>query len=561
MDKKTILLLAAITVLGFFLRLFDLNTVPPSLNWDEVSHGYNAFSILKTGKDQWGNLLPIFNFRAYGDYPTTLNLYLTIPFVYFLGLTDFSVRFPHVVLGALTIISGFFVAYGLTKRKEIGLLTSFLISVGPWYFFTSRFVLQSNVSVFLMSSSLAFFLNRKWHKSFLVVSLVLLFFSLFAYHTTRIFTPLLLITSLVIYSEEIINLYYRSKKVFTALIFFVFCFFVTSGYLLTSKDATARSSVLFILDKGAVNKIEVLRNSSNLPEYFKKLIYNRPVYFVSAFADNYKSYFSPKFLFKEGGTQYQFSLPGHGLISPVNSVFFYLGLILLLIRSMKDKNYLFLLAWVVFYPVPASLTNETAAVLRATTLLPVSEVLISIAAFWVYYKIPSKIAKLLIPVYFILVYVFTESYLMSYFNEYKNNYSWSWQYGYKQVAEYVKENMDSYDKIVITKKYGEPHEFMLFYLAWDPASYQKDTTAVRFYQSGWYWVDSFSKFYFVNDWQVVDETGNNTYFIQESKNMVDCSDKKCLLVTSPGNVPSKWRKIKTINFLDKKPAFELYTNQ
>ncbi len=561
MDKKTILFLAAIVFFGFLLRFFDLNATPPSLNWDEVSHGYNAYSVLKTGKDQWGTTFPIFNFRAYGDYPTTLNLYLTIPFIYVLGLSDISIRLPHVILGTLTIISGFFVAYGLTKRKDISLFSAFLISIGPWYMFTSRFVLQSNVSVFLMSTALAFFLNRKAHRFFLGASVFFLFLSLFAYHTTRIVTPLLILAALVIYSSDIERLYFKSKKQVFVLLLSVFGLFLVSGHLLANKDARVRSEVLFILDKGAVNKIESQRNSSSLPDFAKKIIYNRPVYFISIFAKNYASYFTPKFLFREGGTQYQFSLPGHGLIPPVNLLFFYLGIVLFAVRSVNDKNYRLLVAWLLLYPIPASLTNETGAVLRATTLLPVSEILIATTIFWIYEKVPSKLKKVSALVYFIFIFIFMESYLISYFNEYRTKYSWSWQYGYKQISEYIKDNMDSYDKIVVTKKYGEPHEFLLFYLGWDPASYQGDKTATRFYQSGWYWVDSFDKFYFVNDWQIVDATKNNTYFIQESKKMVDCSESRCLLISSPGNAPRRWYKIKTVNFLDGSPAFEIFSNQ
>ena len=78
-------------------------------------------------------------------------------------------------------------------------------------------------------------------------------------------------------------------------------------------------------------------------------------------------------------------------------------------------------------------------------------------------------------------------------------------------------------------------------------------------QSGWYWVDGFDKFYFVNDWQVSGAEGSNQFTL-ESKGKVDCKNPKCLLVTSPGNVPSGWKKVETINFLDGSPAFELYEN-
>ena len=63
MGKWKILLLAGIVLLAFFLRFYKVTEIPPSLNWDEVSIGYNAYSILKTGRDEWGVFLPI-HFKA-----------------------------------------------------------------------------------------------------------------------------------------------------------------------------------------------------------------------------------------------------------------------------------------------------------------------------------------------------------------------------------------------------------------------------------------------------------------------------------------------------------------
>jgi len=561
MDKKNIILLFIIAVLAVFLRFGYFGVSPPSLNWDEVSHGYNAYSILKTGEDQWGQKFPIFNFRAYGDYPTTLNLYLTIPFILFFGLSDFAIRFPHALMGVLTVISVYFAAYGVFKRKDLSLATSLLVATGPWYIFTSRFVLQANISIFLLSGALALFLNKSKNKYFLPVSFLLLFASLFSYHTTRIFSPLLLLGVLVIYSKEVFS-FLRDRKILGMFYgFVIFSFFVFTGLIFQNPDSRARSEVLSIINQGAVNKIESLRNTSNYPATIKKLIYNKPVYFVSVFSKNYIEYFSPEFLFFKGGTQYQFSLPNHGLLFPFNIPFFYIGLLVVVVKAINDKNYRVLLLWILLAPIPASLTNEHFAVVRATTFLPIPEMLISIGAWEIFKKINFKYVSYLATCYLILLFVFLELYMTSYLSTYPKEYSWSWQYGYKQVSSFVLENYDKYDKVVMTKKYGEPHEFLLYYLKWDPQKYIEDKTAVRFNKSSWYWVDRFDKFNFVNDWQVVDSLGTNKVFIQESRNIVDCSTIRCLLITSPNNSPKGWKLINKVSFLDGKPAFELYENK
>jgi 4-amino-4-deoxy-L-arabinose transferase-like glycosyltransferase len=561
MGKRNLILLILIVILGAVLRFAFLTQNPPSLNWDEVSHGYNAYSILKTGMDQWGQKLPIFNFRAYGDYPTTLNLYLTIPFIAIFGLTSFAIRFPHAILGTLMILSVYFLTFGITKKKNLSLLAAFLTAIGPWYVFTSRFVLQSNLSVFFLTTAAALFVNRGKNKSLIYLSFFSLFLTLFSYHTTRIFSPLIVVGALLIYKREIGN---KLVYVFIAL------FLALSAYILISPNATARGNVLFLIDQGAINKIDMERTSSKLPSTISKIIYNRPVYFVENFSRNYFSYFTPQFLFLKGGTQYQFSIPDTGLIYPVSLSFFYFGLVLLVLWSFKtppfgSKNdYRLMLFWLILSPIPAALTNESYTVIRATTMLPIPEILTAIGFFslvnWKIWSSHKINLGWLMPLYIFILLLSTGAYITKYFTSYRENYSWSWQYGYSEVVDYVKANYNSYDKIIVTKKYGEPHEYFLFFLKYNPAKYLSDSGKITFFQSNWYWVDHFDKFWFVNDWQIP-KTGNN--FVLESKGTVTCPSAavRCLLITSPNNFPAGWRKIKTINFLDGSPAFEMYENR
>ncbi|KKT66870.1 MAG: hypothetical protein UW60_C0017G0002 [Candidatus Woesebacteria bacterium GW2011_GWA2_44_33] len=162
-------------------------------------------------------------------------------------------------------------------------------------------------------------------------------------------------------------------------------------------------------------------------------------------------------------------------------------------------------------------------------------------------------------IYIILLIVFAENYFKTYFLDYRKSYSWAWQYGYKEAVAFSKENYAKYDKIVVTKKYGEPHEFFLFFWPWEPEEFREDPNLIRFEQSDWFWVDRFDKFYFVNDWEIPKEKG--IFVLESKKEVVDCTGKiKCLLITSPGNYPAGWKNLETINFLDGRAAFEIYEN-
>ena len=59
--------LTLILLIAFILRFYKLGIVPDGLQQDETSIGYNAYSILKTGRDEHGVYLPQ-NFQAFGEY-------------------------------------------------------------------------------------------------------------------------------------------------------------------------------------------------------------------------------------------------------------------------------------------------------------------------------------------------------------------------------------------------------------------------------------------------------------------------------------------------------------
>ena len=105
-------LLILIIFLAFFLRFYKIDEIPPALYWDEASLGYNAYSILKTARDEHGQFLPITNFAAFGDYKPPGYIYFTVPSIAVFGLNEFAIRFPSAFFGILTVL----LAYFLTKR-------------------------------------------------------------------------------------------------------------------------------------------------------------------------------------------------------------------------------------------------------------------------------------------------------------------------------------------------------------------------------------------------------------------------------------------------------------
>src|SRR3990167_6878487 len=110
MKVKQIAILATILFLSLFLRFYKLNTIPFGLNLDEASMGYNAYSLLETGKDRYGQAFPII-FRSFGSFQAPLYTYLTVPAVLLLGANIFAVHLVSALSGFIVVCATFLISY------------------------------------------------------------------------------------------------------------------------------------------------------------------------------------------------------------------------------------------------------------------------------------------------------------------------------------------------------------------------------------------------------------------------------------------------------------------
>ena len=98
-----VVVFVAIIVVAVFVRFWGLDKSPASLGFDEAALGYNAYSLLKTGRDEYGNLLPI-SLRSFNDFKPALYSYLTIPFVFLGGLNDATTRMVSATAGMVSLL-------------------------------------------------------------------------------------------------------------------------------------------------------------------------------------------------------------------------------------------------------------------------------------------------------------------------------------------------------------------------------------------------------------------------------------------------------------------------
>src|SRR3990167_125576 len=120
MKEKILFLL--ILSLSFFLRVYNLQSNPPGLYWDEVSIGYNAWSLSQTGADEYGERHP-FLFEAFQEYKLPGFIYSVLPFVKMSGMNELSIRFP-AVLYSLMLVWLLYLSVSLLFDKKVALLSA-----------------------------------------------------------------------------------------------------------------------------------------------------------------------------------------------------------------------------------------------------------------------------------------------------------------------------------------------------------------------------------------------------------------------------------------------------
>ncbi|MFA5025929.1 MAG: glycosyltransferase family 39 protein [Candidatus Shapirobacteria bacterium] len=511
-----------IFLIAAIFRFWNLSSLPAGLNWDEISHGYNAYSLLKTGKDQWGSSWPIFNFRAYGDFPTAANLYFTIPSVALFGLNAFSIRLPAAIFGLLFVVFNYFLAKIIFKNEKLALFNMFLVALSPWSLFPSRGVFQSNLSQLFCLAGLYYFYKSLLAPKYAYYSAILFGVSLYSYHNARIAVPLLIFYFTFYYWKQLKNKTY----LFALIIFLLFA--VPNLFNLFSPESTARNRWVGIINPNSINLINEERRLFTGPAIFNRVVNNKLVYFSNQLARNYFDLINPIPLFFQGSSNYQFNPPRTGLLFIVLIPFFYFGL-------FRLRQFLIPL---IITLLPAALTVGDFPSIRATIALPFYFLAISYGVSFIKNK---KLFYLIIIIFSLEFIGYWAKYL-----QYSRDYSQNWQYGYQEMVSKIKADYSQYQQIYVTKKYGEPHEFILFYWPWDPTTYQNDPKKNWNFHSDWYWVDAFDKFNFVNDWEIA------TLTLPSSS----------LLITSPKNYPQNNVKlIDTVNFLNGQTAFDFVINE
>ncbi len=471
--------LLVILFLAAFLRLYKLGEVPVGPNWDEAALGYNAYSILKTGKDEYGTLLPL-SLRSYDDYKPPLYMYLTVPSVGLFGLSLWSTRLPAAINGIVAVLGTFFLVEELItysdvfkKYKFLPYISALLLALSPWHLQFSRMAFEANIGVTLNIWAIVFCLRGLKRKSFLALATICFGLILYAYHSQRIFAPLLVLVFSIVFRNEL----FKDRK---AIILACIAGLLTVAPLipvffnpttLTRLRGTSSVSDTTGLLRDNVKKLD--RDNQNR-DLLGKLIDNRRLVYATTILNGYLSHYSLKWLFLEGDNA-RHHAPGMGLLYQIELPFLLIGLVM--VAKKGKKAGIFVLGWMIIAPVAASPTTELPHAIRTLVFLPTFQIVTAVGILTIIECLRKAPMSLKYGVYSLLIlaaignglYYFSCYYLLQNYE-----YSQYWQYGYKQAVEYSKNHYDEYKKIVVSTKLEQPHMFFLFHLIYDPVKYQAE---------------------------------------------------------------------------------------
>ncbi len=470
--KKYWLLIIAL-LLGAFLRLYQLGAIPGALTWDEAALGYNAFSILKTGKDEYGKLLPII-FKSFGDYKPGLYIYLTIPSIALFGLTEFAVRFPSVIFGLLAIFGVFLLVKELFKDEKKNLflasLSALFLAIMPLHIHFSRGAWETNVFVTLLLYSIYFLIRFAREGKFLNSSILLGLLTFITYQAAKILTPVVLIFTLLIFWQGIkTNIHHHLKKplnlIFLLLsISIVLYLFISS---ITGETGNRLKRLSIFGYKPGVSEQTVVTDNSN--KFTLSLFHNQSQLTTRLVASRYLKHFSPKLLFYEGYAPVDRGhVPGSGVLLVFDFIWVILGLAFL-VKMFPSKISIFILGLLLLSPLPGSLTLSEFSTVRSLFMVIPLAIICGCGAFYAWQKI--KLIFVFSSFLTIIGYFYLSDLLFIHGNFV---YTKEFQYGYKQAMKFINQYPES--KVVMTDVWGQPYIFYLFYSQFNPAEYQKQNS-------------------------------------------------------------------------------------
>ncbi|KKU10072.1 MAG: hypothetical protein UX13_C0021G0002 [Candidatus Woesebacteria bacterium GW2011_GWB1_45_5] len=562
-------LLIAIIVVASFLRLWKLSAVPVSLFGDELDVGYHAYSILKTGKDYYGNSWPI-HFHSIAEWRTPLYLYSAVPTVAVFGVSPLGVRLPAAIFGILSVLVMYLLvkellSYGQPPAKfhPRALLAAAVMAVNPWSLQYSRAGFEVTLLLLLLLSGLYFFFRSLKSGRWLWLSMTCFALTPWVYSTAKLFTPILLVFLAVIWWKEILVLPKRS--LFYAAVALMLVGLPIAVNTLWGGGSQRFSYISIFSDPTTEPEVGVARGTDAkmrgengvglTPTLLDRIIHNKYTFWGKNVLNNYVRSFSTDFLFVKGDIIPRHSI-GTGEFFKVEAIALIFGLIFFFAGKRDVRIKLLIAFWILAGVIPAAITREGAN--HATRLILILPPLILLIAYGTreLFRFGRLPTFLYLAVWLLGIGVYLHNYYV--------HYPWEserwWHAGWGEAITSVKEVEGDYDKVAISMA-GEPAWiFFAGHYMYPPVEWQNNFPIGNDIDlSGFGKVSHIGKFYFGSPGGGLYEWGQ----VLDSKTLylANASEVKVNLILEPDRKPGDLNLIKAITFPSGEPAFYLFSGK
>lgn len=574
--------LIAIVVIGAALRLVGLGKNPPGLYWDEVSLGWNAYSILKTGMDEHGRFFPLDTFYAFGDYKPPAYIYAAVPSIALFGLNEFAVRLPSALAGiALVLIAYLLVrelfartrhfsdetdffsgkksqsrpnpvvalfdsAHGERGAKEAyygALLAALLVAISPWSVTLSRVAFESNLAVLFNALGFLFFLYAvKRSPKWLALSVFCFVLASYTFNANRLLSPLFLVVLTLVYSRKALK-HWKWWVCSAALGLAMVSPMIAH---LWSPQGKLRWDEVNIFSTLSVIELSNSRKEIDHNSLLSKIFHHRYLGYAGLFLRRYFDHFNLNYLFLDGDPNPRINVPGIGELYLVELPFFIIGLISLMRPTslIKSRGKFVILLWLFLAPLPASLARETPHALRSASILPVPQVIVALGLMSLI-SLMSQMSqtrriKSLLFAFCFLLFLSLAHFQFIYYRYYPYEWAQEWMTSYPRLVRYVRSIRQPNQIAYITPDLGRPYIYFLFYTKYPPEQFIKDADV------GGRTGDAFG-FFSVNSF------GPYRFFIPDLTTIPDNS----LVVTRADPPPEGFALLKTITDINGYPQFNV----
>lgn len=530
-----------VIVVATLLRTINIYSAPASLYWDEVSTGYNAYSLLHTGLDEYGNSWPI-SIRSFNDYKPPLYTYLAIPSIAVFGLNTLGVRLPSIIAGIVAVGLTYALTHLIFKKHKhrhlIALTAASLLAISPWHLQFSRPGFEANVALASYLGTIYFYLlwlskkSKKFHN--LLIAVLFAGATMYSYHSARLVLPLMLAG---ISLFEFKKLWRQKSQVLVGILLglvLIFPFMYTTFF--RGSSLSRLNTVSFL-----ANKSEFARETERYDrarEYrqrgaINKLFHNERLVDVSILMRNYSEHFNLDFLFVKSDTNPRHSVYGMGLLYLFELPLLLVGLFCLINDKKVSYKYVIWL-WILLGPIPSAITESTPHAIRSFLMIPALQIIESIGlvvmVLWFLKRYKNSVIRYGVgSLVFVLIAFQITYYLFSYHVVSPYHFAPDWQYAYPEMIEKVEAYQEDYGQVVISNHYDQPQIYFAFYQQIPPREYQ------QFAETAYM---GFDKYIFKR----VD--GDN------DKDLTDT-----LLVVEPRNMPEGAKVIDTVEFPNGDVAF------